>query len=131
MSGSPSSYSLREIAERLGGEILGDPQIEVSRVGTLETAGPGAIAFLANDRYLKQLETTRATAVIVGPAARDATVIARIVTPNPYVYFARVSALFNPPRGAEPGIHPSAQVHPAAKVHPRAEIGACTVIGQA
>ena len=130
MSGSPSSYSLREIAERFGGEIVGDSQIEVSRVGTLETAGPGAIAFLANDRYLKQLETTRAAAVIVAPAARDATAIARLVTPNPYAYFARVSALFNPWRTAEPGIHPSAQVHPDAKVHPRAEVGACAVIGR-
>src|SRR5436853_1983800 len=117
MSLSPSSYSLREIVGRLGGEIVGDPGIEVRRVGTLETAGPDAIAFLANERYLKQLETTRAGAVIVGPAARDATAAARIVMPNPYVYFARVSALFNPPRAAQPGIHPSAQVHPEATVH--------------
>ena len=129
MSGGPSGYSLREIVERFGGEIVGDPQIKVSRVATLETAGPGTIAFLANERYLKQLGTTRAAAVIVGPAARDATPLTRLVTLNPYVYFARVSALLNPARGAEPGIHPSAQVHPTAKVHRAAEIGACAVIG--
>ena len=131
MSGVPSSYSLREITERFGGEILGDPQIEVSRVATLETAGPDAIAFLANDRYARQLETTRAAAVIVGAGARDATKVARVVTPNPYAYFARVSALFNPSRAVAPGVHPSAQVHPAAKIHPGAEIGACVVIGAA
>ena len=124
------NYSLREIAERFGGEIVGDPRIEVSRVGTLETAGPGSIAFLANERYLKQLETTGAAAVIVGPGARDATAIARLVTPNPYAYFARVSALFNPPRPAQPGIHPSAQVHADAGIDPGAEIGACAVIGR-
>jgi UDP-3-O-[3-hydroxymyristoyl] glucosamine N-acyltransferase len=124
------SYSLRELAERFGGEIVGDAGIEVSRVGTLESAGPGAIAFLANERYVKQLETTRAAAVIVGPKARDATAIARLVTPNPYAYFARVSALLNPQRAAEPGIHESAQVHPDANIDAGAEIGACAVIGR-
>jgi UDP-3-O-[3-hydroxymyristoyl] glucosamine N-acyltransferase len=128
--GSASSYSLRELAERFGGEVIGDPQLEVSSVATLESAGPGAIAFLANERYLKQLRMTRADAVIVGPAARDATDLPRLVTSNPYAYFARVSALFNPARPAEPGIHSSAQVHPAAKVHARAEIDACAVIGR-
>ena len=131
MSGVPSSYSLREIAERFGGEILGDPRIEVRRVATLEAAGPDAIAFLANERYSKQLATTRAAAVIVGPGAREATSAARLVTPNPYAYFARVSALLNPAPVPSPGIHPSAQVHATAKVHPDAEIGACVVIGPA
>jgi UDP-3-O-[3-hydroxymyristoyl] glucosamine N-acyltransferase len=128
MSGGPLVFSLREIAERFGGEIVGDPRVEVNRVGTLETAGPGTIAFLANERYLKQLSTTRAAAVIVGPAARDATAVTRLVTPNPYAYFARVSALLNPARAIEPGVHPSAQVHSGAHVHPAAEIGACAVI---
>jgi len=129
MSGSGSTtYSLREIAGRFGGEIVGDPELRVGRVATLENAAADCIAFLANERYAKHAQTTRAGAVIVGPAARTATEVARIVCANPYAYFAHVSALFNPPRAAEPGVHPTATVHATAVVHPGAEIGAYVVV---
>ncbi|HEY7658145.1 MAG TPA: UDP-3-O-(3-hydroxymyristoyl)glucosamine N-acyltransferase [Burkholderiales bacterium] len=122
------SYSLREIARRFGGEIAGDPELEVRRVATLENAGPDSIAFLANARYLPQLKTTRAGAVIVGKAARAATSVPRIVCANPYAYFARVSALFNPAPVARPGAHPTAVIDGSARVAADAEIGACSVI---
>lgn len=129
MSGSPNTYSLRELSERYGGEIIGDPELRVGRVATLENAGAGSISFLANERYLRQLQDTRAAAVIVGAAAREATRAPRIVCDNPYAYFARVSALLNPARAARPGIHPTAAIDPQAQVHPGAEIGAYAVIG--
>src|SRR4051812_25713191 len=129
MNGSQPSYSLREIVERFGGEIVGDPQVRISRVATLENAGDEAIAFLANPRYVKQAGATKAAAVIVGPAAREATAAARIVHENPYLYFARVSALLSPRRAAAPGIHPSAVIAADAVVSPAAEVGAFTVIG--
>jgi len=122
------SYSLREIARRFGGDIAGDPEFEVRRVATLENAGPDCIAFLANTRYLPQLKATRAGAVIVGKAARTATRVPRIVCANPYAYFARVSTLFNPAPGAQPGVHPTAVVAGSARVAVDAEIGPCAVI---
>lgn len=123
-------YSLRDLVERFGGEIIGDPDVRVTRVATLENAGPATIAFLANERYLNQLPTTRAAAVILGPAAREATQVPRIVCENPYVYFARVSALLNPPRATSPGIHETAAVDAGATVHPGAEIGAYAVVSR-
>ncbi len=128
MTSTPTRYTLREIAGRFGGEIVGDPELIVSRVATLENAGPDAIAFLANPRYLRQMEVTRAGAVIVGPAARDATSAARIVCSNPYAYFARVSALINPPREVVRGAHPTALVDASARVHPGAEVGPYAVV---
>jgi UDP-3-O-[3-hydroxymyristoyl] glucosamine N-acyltransferase len=130
MTGTPISYSLREISDRFGGEIVGDEGLRVSRVATLENAGPDAIAFLANPRYLRQMETTRAGAVIVAPDARDTTGAPRIVSANPYAYFARVSALINPARAVVPGIHATAVVHASASVHPAAEVGPYAVIGR-
>ncbi|MDB5863839.1 MAG: UDP-3-O-(3-hydroxymyristoyl) glucosamine N-acyltransferase [Betaproteobacteria bacterium] len=128
MNGSPVSYSLREIVDLYGGELVGDPQIRVSRVGTLENAGEGSIAFLANPRYLRQLSDTKAAAVIVAPASREGTRAARIVHDNPYLYFARVSALLRPAPRARPGVHPSAIVAGDAQVDPSAEIGAQSCI---
>ena len=130
MNGDNAEYSLRDLVERFGGEIIGNPEVRVKRVATLEKAGPGTIAFLANERYLSQLHGTQAGAVIVAAASRDATSVPRIVCDNPYSYFARVSALFNPRRAARAGIHPSAVVEPGARVDPSAEIGANATISR-
>jgi UDP-3-O-[3-hydroxymyristoyl] glucosamine N-acyltransferase len=124
----PTSYSLREIARRFGGEIAGDPAVEVRRVATLDNAARDSIAFLANARYLPQLKATRAGAVIVGESGRGATRLPRIVCANPYAYFARVSALFNPAAVARPGAHATAVVDGRARVAGDAEIGPCAVI---
>jgi len=126
-SGHPS-YSLREIARRFGGEIAGDPDFAVRGVATLESAGRHHIAFLANARYLPQLKATRAGAVIVGEAQRAATRLPRIVCANPYAYFARVSALFNPEPAPRPGAHATAVIDTAARVSADAQIGPCAVI---
>lgn len=124
------SYSLLEIVERYGGEIAGDPEVRVRQVATLEGATPDAIAFLANDRYLSQLKATRAGAVIVSESARAATRLPRIVCANPYAYFARVSALFNPGREVRPGVHATAVIDPSAAIARDAEIGPFVVIGR-
>jgi len=128
-TGVSTDYSLEELAGRYGGEIVGDRTVRVHQVATLGEAGPGTIAFLANARYAAQLETTRAAAVIVGTAARDATDLPRIVCADPYVYFARVATLLNPEPPAAAGRDSSAVVHPSAAIDASAEIGPFAVIG--
>jgi UDP-3-O-[3-hydroxymyristoyl] glucosamine N-acyltransferase len=121
--------TLQEIVRRLGGEVAGDASVSVDGVGTLDEAGPGQITFLANPRYRAKLAATRAGAVIVGPRDRDATGVARIVSDNPYAYYARTVALFHPPRAPVAGAHPSACVEATAQVAGSAEIGPGAVIG--
>ncbi|MBI2296573.1 MAG: UDP-3-O-(3-hydroxymyristoyl)glucosamine N-acyltransferase [Betaproteobacteria bacterium] len=130
MPSERTSYSLREIVKRYGGEIAGDPEVRVRQVATLEGATPDTIAFLANDRYLSQLKATCAGAVIVSESARAATRLPRIVCANPYAYFARVSALFNPGREPRPGVHAAAVIDPSAAIARDAEIGPFVVIGR-
>ena len=113
------ALTLGEIVAQLGGE----------GVATLDSAGPGHIAFLANPKYRGRLATTRAGAVILGPGDRDAASIPRIVSENPYAYYARTVALFHPEEPAEAGIHPFAQVDGSANVDATAQIGAFAVIG--
>jgi UDP-3-O-[3-hydroxymyristoyl] glucosamine N-acyltransferase len=90
------SLSLADIAARLGGDVLGDPQTLIRQVATLLSAGEGEIGFLANLKYKNQLLTTRAAAVIVSPDFADAVDLPRIVTKNPYAYYARLATLLNP-----------------------------------
>jgi UDP-3-O-[3-hydroxymyristoyl] glucosamine N-acyltransferase len=123
------AYRLAEIVQRFGGELLGDPEAVITQVATLETAGPGQISFFSNPKYRRQLEQTRAEAVILTPNVADATQRSRIVCNDPYAYFARLSALLNPLAAVIPGAHPSAQIDPSARVSPSASIGACVAIG--
>jgi UDP-3-O-[3-hydroxymyristoyl] glucosamine N-acyltransferase len=127
--GKRKFHTLREIAGRFGGEVVGDGGVRLRQVATLENAGSGTIAFFANERYLRQLKTTRAGAVIVNEAAREATPLPRIVCANPYAYFARVSALFNPPSAARAGVHRTALVGKSVALARGVEIGPYAVIG--
>ncbi len=125
--------ALREIAGQLGGELLGDGELRIARIATLEGATPDAIAFLANPKYRAQLATTQAGCVIVGPAVRDEAAArgAAIVTPDPYLYYARLTQWWVRRMRPEPalGIHPSAVVDPSARIAPDAVIGPLCVIG--
>jgi hypothetical protein len=91
---------LDEIVARFGGEIVGAGDTAVSRIATLENAGPGELAFLANPKYRHQLATTRAAAVIMAPPAVPGPAAA-ILTAQPYLYYARVAQWLNPPPAPE------------------------------
>lgn len=123
------AYRLADIAARFGGRLLGDPDVTVRQIATLDSAGKHHISFLSNSKYRAQLVATRAGAVILGEADADATALPRIVSDNPYAYFAKVSALLNPLPQAAPGIHASAVIGAGAQIDPAAHIGANVMIG--
>lgn len=113
-----NAFRLGEIAAQLGGELVGSPELVISRIGQLESAGPDTLSFLSNPRYQSQLAHTQAACVIVSPAMREAAAAlpALIVTPDPYLYLARLTQWWAArTRAARPaGVHPSAVVSPLA-----------------
>ena len=127
-----SEVLLRDIIERLGGELIGDPATRIGSIEPLESAGPAAIAFLSNPLYAKQLAASSAACVIVAPAFRDAAQArgAAIVTPDPYLYFARLTQWWaeRARKHATPTIHASAAIDPSARLGARAAVGAFAVI---
>ena len=123
-------YRLSEIAAQLGGRVLGDTEVRISQIATLETAQPDQISFLTNSKYRAQLAETQAGAVILAEADADATGLPRIISDNPYAYFAKVSALLNPLPEVRPGVHPSAVIGTGAKIDATASIAATAVIGE-
>ncbi|RIX41481.1 MAG: UDP-3-O-(3-hydroxymyristoyl)glucosamine N-acyltransferase [Rhodocyclales bacterium GT-UBC] len=126
--------SLSDIAARLGGDVLGDGETRIWQVATLGSAGEGQIGFLANLKYKSQLLTTKASAVIISPDFADSVTLPRIVTRNPYAYYARLATLLNPTTHPVSGIHPSASCASAipaeVSVGPNASIGEGVVLGQ-
>jgi UDP-3-O-[3-hydroxymyristoyl] glucosamine N-acyltransferase len=102
----PLRKSLRELAAIIGGEVVGDDGIKVSGIAGLDEAGSDEISFLANPKYAKKLKDTKAAALIASSKDVD---FERplIVTPNPYLAFAKISTLFfvppYQPRGVDKG----------------------------
>ena len=124
---------LGQLIEQLGGSLHGDPDFLVQKISPLETATSSSLAFLSNPLYRSQLATTQAGCVIVSPEMQSLVRAgsACIVSPNPYLYFAKVTQLWRQQQVAEDGeplVHPSAVVHPKAVVHPTARIGPLCVI---
>jgi len=136
-----AGIKLSELAAQVGAALVGDGEVRVHRVATLDHAGPGSIAFLANPKYRARLATTDAAAVIVTPAFAGATPLPKLVHRNPYATYAKVAALLHPIAAALPGVHrtavvaasggidASAAIGPLAAVGARAQIGPHAVIG--
>lgn len=123
------TFTLAELAARVGGEVVGDGGLVVEGIAPLETATPAQISFFSNRKYRKAFEASRAGAVVV--AADVAVPAGRTVlrSPNPYLAFAKISTLFHPPVEALPEVAPEAFVHPAAKIHPSAQVMPLACIG--
>jgi UDP-3-O-[3-hydroxymyristoyl] glucosamine N-acyltransferase len=125
---------LGELVERFGGQLVGDANLEVTGIAPLTDAGVSHISFLSNSKLRAQAQGSKAAALIVS-AADDAFIAAgypgaRIVTANPYVYFARAAQYFDALTAYVPpaGVHASAVVAASAQVAASAHVGARAVI---
>jgi UDP-3-O-[3-hydroxymyristoyl] glucosamine N-acyltransferase len=116
-----SERTLEELARHVGGELRGDPGLTIRSAATLEEAVEGQISFLANPRYFRLMETTRASAVVVGEAQPLS--VSQIVAPDPYYAFAQMVVLLHGHRQ-----HLGTGISPRASVDPTATIGAETHI---
>ena len=99
-------YSVREVAEKIGAEIVGDESIELKGLAGVEEAVPGDLAFIANKKYLRFLETTRASAVIAASGTTSDRVTL-LLHPDPYFAFMNAVMLFHVrrPRGQVRSLH--------------------------
>ena len=125
---------LRELAEWVGGTVLGDGEVEISRVAPIEDAQPGEITFIAHPKYLPKLGETKASAVIVSKEVTQAEKPLLCVT-NPYLAFAKILTLFSQktyqPKGIDPytWISPTAQLGKDLSLYPFVYIGDRCQIG--
>jgi UDP-3-O-[3-hydroxymyristoyl] glucosamine N-acyltransferase len=123
-----TTYTLAELAKRFDVEIRGDADAGISGVGTLASATPGQLAFLANNRYAGQLAQTRAGAVVLGAEMADSSPVPALIARDPYLAFAKMATLFEQRPADRPGIHPTAVIDPSAMVAEGASIGPHCVV---
>ena len=124
--------TLRELAERVGGEVEGDAQVAITGAAPIQTATDGEISFVANDRYLKFLGTTRAAAVVLDLKTKCSR-LPVLRHPNPYLALADILDLLYPDAPLLPaGIDATAVVEEDAAIDASAAVGPlCHVRGGA
>ncbi len=120
---------LGDLAERLGGALSGDPELEISRVSGIREAVPGDLTLVSESRYLPFVASTRASAVLSAKPLADARP-AVIVVDDPYQAFLDVAGWFRPetPPPA-PGVDPTAVVGAGVRLGEAVSIGPCAVLG--
>lgn len=121
---------LKDLAAQIGGAAIGDGEIEILRLNTIEAAGSGDLTFIANPKYAARLDSTRASAVIVKsvPAGQQRNFL---VHNDPHYAVAQALQLLYPAPGSQiqPGIAASARVDVSARIGRDVHIGEFVVIG--
>jgi UDP-3-O-[3-hydroxymyristoyl] glucosamine N-acyltransferase len=122
--------SLGNIAETIGAKLDGDANAQVRAVTSLNLATPEHISFLSSSKYLDDLKTTQALAVIVTEADSQYYSGNKLVMADPYLGFARVANLFAKESHPVAGVAPSAVIAASANISSTASIGHHAVIGE-
>jgi UDP-3-O-[3-hydroxymyristoyl] glucosamine N-acyltransferase len=138
-------FTVAEIAAATGAEIGGAANVGLSLQGVapLETAGPHELSFFHNAKYAGALAISRAGAAFLPPgqAGRAPSAMTLLLTPDPYLAYAKAAGRFHPRARQPAGIAESAVIDPSALlgagiaishhvvIEAGAEIGAGTEIG--
>lgn len=120
-------YSLSQLAEFVGATVRGDGRVTVRGLAPLGRALPHQLSFLANPSYKKQLASTQAAAVVMREQDSDGFIGNALLTANPYLAYAKLSALFSPQQQVA-SVHPSAVIDSSAQLGTDVSVGANAVI---
>jgi UDP-3-O-[3-hydroxymyristoyl] glucosamine N-acyltransferase len=132
----------KEICQLLGGELVGDPDVVVTGLRSLQHAGPGDATFLVRPRFVAYARASRVAVILVGRRWKEPLLATLIRVDDPSASFQRLVEMDAPPDVTfAPGVHPTAvvardaklgskvSVQPHAVIEAGAVIGANTVIG--
>jgi UDP-3-O-[3-hydroxymyristoyl] glucosamine N-acyltransferase len=123
------TFTLEQLAKTSGGELVGDPSLQITGAASLAEATPGEVSFFANRKYIGLLRKTRASAVFVPAEFAEPIPAAQIRVSNPTKTFEQVVLKFAPkPITFAPGIHPTAVIDPSAQLGQRVSIQPHAVI---
>ena len=123
------SFRLADLAEKIGGELQGDPERQIEGIRGLDTAGPSDLSFLANPRYRKSAALSRAGALLVSPSAMDLVGPDLLVVADPYYALAELLDIVYPRVDQFDGVHATAVVGEGVTIDSSASLGPFSVVG--
>ncbi len=121
--------TLEQLAELIEGRVVGDSQVEIRRIQTIDQAGEGDLTFLANPKYLPHLAACQASAIIISSGI-DVEGKNLLICDNPYLAFAKVLTALQPPASTSVGIMEGAIVAPSATIGEGVSIYPGVVVGE-
>ncbi|TDY00123.1 UDP-3-O-(3-hydroxymyristoyl)glucosamine N-acyltransferase [Thiohalophilus thiocyanatoxydans] len=121
--------TLQQLARHAGGRVVGDDDIVIDSVATLNNARPGSITFLTSPSYRQYLGDTRASAVILSESDLEHCPVSALVVDDPYVSYARLANLLYPAERPALGVHPAAVIDKSVHIPDSVSIGPHCYIG--
>lgn len=128
---NPRQFRLEDLARLVQGEHVGQSDLILEGLASLDAAQAKHIAFVNADKYLDQARASKAGALIVTSSLKNQldTHNNFIVVDNPYLAFAILTHVFEK-KNQHQGIESTAQIHPSAIIADSAYIGHYVVIGE-
>lgn len=124
------NHTLHSLAEFLSAEFSGDPNCIITGIGSLANAKPGQISFLQAQGYAQYLATTEASAIIIKPETFNQQLLGNfLIVKDPYLAYAKISALFADHPQVLPGIHPTVIMGEECEIAATVSIGPYCVLG--
>lgn len=121
--------AVADLAAHVGGKVVGDGNVLIGRIASLDVAGEGDIAYVEDEKFFAAASASNASCVIAPPSA-DVKAACRIEAKRPKLAFALIAELLHPPKKPDPSIHPTAVIAPTAEVHESAYLGPHVVIDE-
>ncbi|MCE9559701.1 MAG: UDP-3-O-(3-hydroxymyristoyl)glucosamine N-acyltransferase, partial [Armatimonadetes bacterium] len=128
MAAEQSSWTLGELAQILGAELVGPAEAVILRPVGAGTNDPSGITFAESDRYFPKIIGSGVGACLV-PLGTGNLGVPLLRVRSPRAAFGMMLGLAARPLTLPPGVHPTAQIDPTAQVDKTAKIGAFCVVG--
>jgi UDP-3-O-[3-hydroxymyristoyl] glucosamine N-acyltransferase len=125
-------FTAEQIAEILGGEVVGNPNAEVSRLSKIEEGTEGSLTFLANPKYINHIYSTKASVTIVNDTFVPETEISTtlIKVDDAYASFSKLLEFYNQVKLNKNGIEPQSFLSESAKYGDNLYLGSFSYVGQ-
>ena len=125
-------FTAQQIADILEGDVVGNPEEEVSKLSKIEEGEKGSLTFLSNPKYNPYLYTTNASIAIVNksfvPEKEVTTTLIKV--DNAYKSFSKLLEFYNEVKNNKSGIEQPSFISESSKIGNNEYIGAFTYIGE-
>lgn len=125
-------FTAKQIAQILEGDVVGNEEIEVSKLSKIEEGKEGSLTFLSNPKYQPYLYTTEASVTIVNKSLELEKEVSTtlIKVDNAYDAFSKLLEFYNQVKNNKEGREQPHHISKSAKIGEGEYIGAFVYIGE-
>jgi UDP-3-O-[3-hydroxymyristoyl] glucosamine N-acyltransferase len=125
-------FTAKQIAQFIGGKIVGDENAAVDTFAKIEEGVPGAISFLANEKYIHYVYQTKSSIVLLDSSIKLTEPVSAtlIVVDNARDCVAKLLQLYASAQPKKQGVSSLAFIAPSAKIGKDCYVGPFAVIGE-